>query len=360
MLKFFFEGDDFFHSLQEDISAAVSRVDVELYYFASDAVGWDFAHLFLKEASEGVKVRLLYDAIGCRSTSEEIFAALREGGVETKVYNPVFPLSESSRRRTHRKIVVIDDRVAYVGGFNIAAEYSAQCAGAKAWRDSGVRIDDPTLATQLRGWIDVTWEGPRMSWKELRRRRPFRPDWTRSKLHIIPNHGWLRKSFIREEYLAAIIHAKERIWITNSYFIPDRGILRALRRAAHRGVDVQIVTAGRSDVPLALWASRAVYTRLLKAGVKIHEYRDRVLHAKTALVDREWFTVGTANIDHLSFFRNLEINLFGHDEAAVQVLAQQFLSDVGRSETISLESWKKRSLWDRFVERFFFLFRVWL
>jgi cardiolipin synthase len=357
---FFSEGDDFFHGLREAVAGAKTRIDIELYYLASDAVGWSFADLFMKKAKEGIRIRIIYDAIGCRGTSEEIFDVLRDAGVRIKPYNPLFPLSDPLGRRNHRKCFVIDDRIVFLGGFNLAAEYSAQCLGAKAWRDSGVRFESSEIALTLRSTIDATWDDSRFSWKDFRRRRVLRTVWRSSNLYVLLNHGWRQKSLIREEYLSAISRARRRIWITNGYFIPDRGILGALRRAARRGVDVRIVTAGESDVPAARWASRATYGRLLKAGAKIYEFKGRVLHAKTALIDADWFTVGTSNIDHLSFFRNLEINLFGLDASAADILSQEFLKDVTASEEITWELWRQRPWWQRLRERIFFLFRVWL
>jgi len=360
MLTFFFEGDDFFRSLQESIAGAKTRVDIELYYLASDSVGWNFANLFLKKAKEGVTIRIIYDAIGCRGTSEEIFDVLRDAGVQIKPYNPLFPVNDPMGRRDHRKYFVIDDRVVFLGGFNLASEYSAQCSQAKAWRDSGVRCESPELAARLRSWIDATWEDRRFLWREFRLRKSLRSDWRNANPFVLLNHGWRQRSFIREEYLSAISRARRRIWITNGYFIPDRGILGALRRAARRGVDVRVLTTGESDVPAARWASHATYGRLLKSGAKIYEFQGRVLHAKTALIDEDWFTVGTSNIDHLSFFRNLEINLFGRDAASNDILSKEFLKDILSSEEITWDRWHQRPWWQRLRERIFFLFRVWL
>jgi cardiolipin synthase len=359
-LTFFFEGDDFFWSLREALSAARSSVDVVLYYFGSDRIGWSFAHFFAKKRGEGVKIRIFYDAVGCRSTSSELFEELRRNGIEVKVYNPVFPPTKHFGRRNHRKMIVIDGQVGFLGGFNLADEYSRWAFGEKAWRDSGVRVEAPEIVRTLQQIFEEEWEGRKPSLRTFVRRKIPRPNWDESACFAVPNHGWRRKSLIRQEYLSAIARATRSIYITNPYFIPDRGIRSALKRAARRGVDVRILTAGETDVRVAKWAGRATYTSFLRAGGRIFEYQSRVLHAKTAVIDEDWWTVGTSNIDHLSFFQNLEVNLFGRNRSSAKSLSDQFEKDLLESREIKLEEWKKRSWFAKAREKFFFFFREWL
>lgn len=360
MISIFFEGDDFFKTLRETIGSAQATIDIELYYLANDDIGSGIAQLLIKKAAEGVRIRLLYDDFGCRGTSPEIFRELIGAGIAIRAYNPWLPMGEHVGRRDHRKTFLIDGRIALLGGFNLAAEYSRQCAGEKAWRDSGVRIEHPNCTDQLRGLFEETWKGRRHTFREFIRRRRKRPDWQKAPFHIVSNHGLRRMSPIRNEYLSAFVHAKKRILITNAYFVPDRGIRRALKKAARRGVDVRLLAAGKTDVRMARWAGQATYGTFLRAGVRIFEYEARVLHAKTAVVDDDWLTVGTANIDHLSFFTNLEVNLFGRDPASARTLADRFEEDLKFSREIRRDDWRRRPWWARLVERFFFLFRVWL
>ena len=314
----------------------------------------------MSKAAQGVRIRLLYDDVGCRGTSPEIFQEMTWAGIAIQPYNPWLPAGAHVGRRDHRKISLIDGRIALLGGFNLAAEYSRQCSGKKAWRDSGVRIEHPNCTGRLRELFEESWEGRRRTFREFIRRRPKRPDWREAPFHIVSSYGLRRISPIRNEYLSAFVHAKKRILITNAYFVPDRGIRRALKKAARRGVDVRLLTAGVTDVRIARWAGQATYGSFLRAGVQIFEYEARVLHAKTAVVDDDWMTVGTANIDHLSFFTNLEVNLFGRDPASARVLADRFEEDLKSSREIRRNDWRRRPWWARLVERFFFLFRVWL
>ncbi len=359
-MKFYFEGDNFFEELRAAIRIARESVDIELYYLASDAVGGDFAELLVRKAAEGIRVRMIYDAVGCRGTDSGLFDQMAHAGISLKAFNPWFPPSDHIGRRNHRKFFVIDRQRAFLGGFNLAGEYSAKVSGNRAWRDSGALLDDPRLVGKLDTLFEDSWQGRIHRAKDFIRRREKRPDWTENPRQIIPNHGWLRKSLIREEYLSAIIRARRSISITNPYFIPDHGIRASLRRAARRGIKVRLLTAGISDVPFARWAGQATYAALMRAGVRIFEYQGRVLHAKSAVVDENWYTVGTSNIDHLSFFRNLEVNLFGRDEGSARILEAQFDKDLQSSREILPEAWKCRPWWIKLRERFFFFFRFWL
>ncbi len=348
-LRFYFEPQDYFAAWQERVRAAVRSVDVEMYIFQDDAVGQPFAELLAIKAQQGLKVRVLYDSVGSREASEGLWFMLEENGVQVQEYHPVFPLPRKLRRRDHRKILVVDSEVGFLGGFNLMAAN---------WRDAGVQMTDPRLVGHLQTIFDFSWEGRRQVLRSLSRARRLR--WGENGLHLVPSFGLRRLNLIRQEYLAAIVHAEQRIDLANAYFVPDRGLLRALRRASKRGVEVRILSTGPSDVPQARWASQFFYSRLLKDGVRIFEFQPRMMHAKTAVVDRSWFTIGTANIDHLSFFHNLELNLVGREEAAARQLEAQFERDLGESKEIKLEEWEQRPAWRRRRERFWHKFRAWM
>lgn len=363
---FYFEGDDYFRDLRAAIAGARSSVDIEMYYFADDAVGRPFADLLVAKAHEGVGVRLVYDAVGCRGTSDKFFLRLDHAGVALKVHHPLsafFKLKGRFVRRNHRKYVIIDGKTAFLGGFNIAAEYSAAVSGVKAWRDTGVRVEAPSLISQFQDLFRYAWrKRTELALSYIQRyfqTRRGRGLWQMGA-RVLANYGWRRKNLIHRAYLTAIREARYRVWITNSYFIPDRRFRRTLRRAARRGVDVRILTAGVSDVAIARWAGHAIYARLLKFGVRIFEYQNRVLHAKSAVVDADWYTVGTSNLDPLSLFKNLEVNLFATDAAETQVLAGQFEKDLATSVEIDGETWKNRPWWMKLREKICYWFRAWL
>ncbi|HKY63561.1 MAG TPA: phospholipase D-like domain-containing protein [bacterium] len=348
-LQFFFEPDDYFGAWREAVKAAKRSVDVEMYIFQDDAVGQPFAELLAVKAQQGLKVRVLYDSVGSREASEGLWFMLEENGVQVQEYHPFFPLPRKLRRRDHRKVLLVDSQVGFLGGFNLMAEN---------WRDAGVRMTDPHLVGRLQTLFDYSWEGREQVLRRLSRRR--RQRWGEDGIQLVPSFGVRRLNLIRQEYLGAIVHAERRIELANAYFIPDRGMLRALRRASKRGVAVRILCTGPSDVPMARWASQHNYSRLLRDGVRIFEFQPRMMHAKTAVIDGSWFTVGTANIDHLSFFHNLELNLVGRDAAAARELEAQFERDLLDSREIRLEEWEQRPAWRRRRERFWHMFRAWM
>lgn len=357
---FYFEGDDYFQAIRETLVKATASIEIELYYFASDNIGSAFADLLMQKAAEKVKVRLIYDAVGCRETHVDFLQKLEESGVEIKAYHPFLPFGRNYARRDHRKMILVDGEIAFLGGFNLSDEYSEFISGKTAWRDTGVQIKDHELVMALEDLFQDSWRGRILKVSDFIRKRPKRPNWSLASAHVVPNYGWQHKSLIRQEYLSAIVHAKKKVWLTNPYFIPDRGIRRALRRAAKRGLDVRLLTAGVTDVHIVRWAGHATYASLLRAGVRIFEYQERFLHAKTAVVDDDWYTVGTSNLDHLSFFRNLEINLVGREHTYAHALSEQFQKDLERSLEVKLETWSQRSWWIRLREKIFFLMRSWL
>lgn len=359
--RFFFEGDAYFEALERSIRGAARTIDLEIYYLASDSFGWNIANLLAAKARAGVAVRVIADAVGSRGTSVDLFAALELAGVSLKLYNPIFPYWRNLGRRDHRKMLIVDGESAFVGGFNLSAEYSSRFSGAAAWRDTGVQLDQPELVEDLRHIFEEAWHESDRSLRRFFKVRRERPQLNPGHLQIIPNYGRRRKSLIRREYLKAIRGARHGIDISNPYFIPDLIVLRALRQAGRRGVKVRILTAGeKTDVRVARWAGQATYSGLLRTGARIFEYRERMMHAKSAVVDGAWFTVGTANIDHMSFFKNLEVNLFGTHVASAQVLTAQFEEDLKESREILRPAWKKRSWLAKWRERFFFWFREWL
>ncbi len=356
--ELFFNGDAYFNSIRRAISSARTSIDIEIYIWASDQVGRSFADLLKVKVREGLRVRILYDSVGCRDTDPLFLTDLRESGCETKEFHPLLQLGPEWTRRNHRKFVLIDRKTAFLGGFNFSDEYSETYFGKKFWRDTGVSTQEAKVVEDLQLLFDATWKG---SWREfgliLVERWKRRLD---QAYQVIPNFGFRRLSFIRREYIAAMKRAQKSIYLTQSYFVPDFGVIRVLKKAARRGVDVRIVTAGESDVPFVRWCSQGTYQTLLSAGVRIYEYQDRMMHAKTGMVDDAWWTVGTANMDHLSFFRNLEVNLFSSDADQARILRTQFFKDLESCREIVFSEWKTRPWLQRLKEQIALLFRHWL
>lgn len=332
-----------------------------------DGIGQRFADMLLEQKAAGVDVKVIYDGIGSRSTSEAYFDYLRDGGVLVYEFNPVGdPLFWRDFQRDHRKLLIVDGKVAFTGGINVSGVYSQSSFSGRRrkhyidshWRDTEVRIEGPAVAEFQKLFLH-TWA--RSGQKDGRPERDFPPldDIGHDLVRVVANIGSEDKYSIYKAYITAISLAQRRVWVTQAYFAPNDEFIDALEAAARRGVDVRILLPGFSDHKMLVYASRARYTELLEAGVKLYESKDRLLHAKTAVIDGLWSTVGSSNLDYFSFLRDNEANavILGRDFG--RQMEDLFQLDIGHAQRIELEKWKQRSGWERFKERFSSLFNYW-
>ncbi len=281
----------------EAIAAASRTIRLEVYTFACDDVGERFVEALARAARGGVRVVVVLDGWGSAPDAVEVTDRLREAGCEVAIHNPIVSILAGRFSRNHRKVLLVDDEVAFLGGINIGAEY-----GRIAEPDVPHWMD---LAVELRGAV-VAWLGDRL--RGVRRRPPPGP----VRVHVSGIGGGRP---LRRRYLKAIASARRSVVIAHAYFLPDRRLVRSITAAARRGVDVRLILPGRSDVPLARAATRSLYGKLLRAGVRIYEWTDTVLHAKAAVTDRQRLLVGSFNLDPFSL-SNLE-TLVEVDDPAV-------------------------------------------
>jgi cardiolipin synthase len=356
------DGRQAFPAMLNAIAQAKSTICLETYILRDDHTGRRFAAALAERARAGVEVNLLYDAWGS-SVSEPFLQALGAAGVRTHPFHRVGPWSwpwtflARILRRDHRKSLVVDGRVAFLGGLNISDDYAAPEDGGAGWRDTHVRVEGPA-ALQLQALFLRTWR--RHMGARLDRARYARPGPPDRSLRIVASDFRLRRRGIRRAYLAAIGYARHEVLITQAYFLPPLSLLRAILQAARRGVEVRIILAGTTDVPLVLYAVRAMYERFLRAGVRIFEWRGRVLHAKTAVVDSRWATVGSSNLDAMSFFGNLEVNAVVEDPAFARALEEVFADDLTHCVEIKLADVQRRGIVDRIAFWLAYLLRQWL
>jgi len=310
------DGAEAYPAMLAAIAAAEREVVVEFYWFGSDAVGQQFCDALAERARAGVSVRVVFDSFGSRPINEEMFAGLRASGADVRAYHPLFGLAGSQRRlafRDHRKLLVCDGGVGFTGGLNIGREWASRAQGGEGFRDDMVEVRGPA-ADELRVLFYRTWQRvlPRKQRRDpslLPTLRPIdhvprRPVWVMAN-----GHGWRARRAIRATYLRWIVEAKNSIDIVNAYFVPDRGIRRALIRAAQRGVQVRVMVPANGDVTFVQWAVEAQLERLVKNGIRAWAFAGSVLHSKTAVVDDALVTIGSYNLDHRSFRYNLEVNL---------------------------------------------------
>ena len=328
----FVEGDALYEAMHADLAGATRDARLECYIVADDDVGGPMLTALADLAQAGRRVQVRIDAVGSwRLIPPERVRALIAAGVQWHWSRPwSWRQPGQFHVRNHRKLLVIDDAVAYLGGFNLDRRNSQRAMGAARWRDTHVRLTGPRVAEAIRLFDDY----PRAP------RGPART--ARSPLALMSNRSRRCRHRLRCAFTEAFDQARERLWLTTPYFAPDRRSQRALCGAARRGVDVRLLVPGKSDVLLAQWAARAAYAHMLDAGVRIWEYQPRVLHAKTALVDGGWATVGTANFDYRSFFLNDEINLLGQAPALNATLAEHFVQDLAESREVLKATWRNR------------------
>ena len=353
-------GEQAYPVMLEAIAAAEQQILLEMYWFGSDSIGRKFAAALSAAAQRGVEVSVIYDAVGSVGANEEMFSALRRVGARVIEFNPIAPWKRRFRlsrltRRDHRKILIIDGKTGFTGGINIADYWLPMDDGGAGWRDDMVRIDGPAVAG-LCDCFTLVWarlRGPKLLLSGFAAQPPVQVNSRRphgQAVRVLGQRFLRNQHQISRAYLHYVRRAERCIFIANSYFVPDRRILRALAGAARRGVDVRIIVPGQSDVDIVRHASRAVWGRLLRAGVRIFEWDESVLHAKSAVIDGSWSTTGTFNFDYLSLRLNLEVNVSVLDARFASVLERSFLQDFELCREVSLADFRFRPLGQRLLE----------
>jgi cardiolipin synthase len=345
-------GQVTFLKILDSISAARDIICIDFYLFRDDDTGDRLAQVLKEKAREGVNVYVVYDHFGSLSTSRSFWSAMRHSGVKLKTSHPFdFSAPLGYFYRNHKKLMIIDGREAFIGGFNIANEYHGSLKKAlNTWRDTGIHLQGPIAFTLLDMFM--------RRWRFLKR-KPVH--WQPSSINlddgvsVIPifAHSGKSRRRMRKLFIHSINNSKKSILLTTAYFIPGRRILRALERAGRRGVELKLLLPGITDIKPAFHAGRAYYKRLLQAGVEIYTYQGTVLHAKTAVFDDCWSIIGSANLDHQSFRRNEESNVGVLDPAFGGVMRKAFQADVRQSIRIHPATWYSRPLYQKILERFF-------
>jgi len=359
------DGPATYDAMVNAIQGAKSTIDFESYIFEADPVGKRFSALLLQKQAEGVQVRLIYDSVDSMSTPPAFFQALRDGGVQVIEFNPINPAKMRGGKwlltqRDHRKLLVVDGSIAFTGGINISNVYSSILLRTRkkimamerqqhAWRDTDVQIEGPGVAEFQKLFLD-TWAREQGAQSQKNEFPPLKPAGN-ELLRVLGSTPGRDNRFTYLMYLAAFTHAESSIHLTTSYFVPDAQILKALRNAAKRGLDVEIILPGVSDSGVMSSAGRGYYSSLLKSGVKLFERRDdSMLHAKTAVIDQVWSTVGSTNMESLSFLNNDEINavILSRDFAAQMEV--MFQDDLNQATQIQPKVWARRPIKERLKE----------
>ena len=364
------DGQATYAAMFKALQNAKDHINLESYIIEDDETGQKFADLLLQKQTEGVQVNLIYDSMGSMNTPASFFQRLRDGGIQIVGFNPINPLKAREpwglTHRDHRKILIADGKVAIIGGINISEVYSSSPLKRKQnektpvrWRDTDIQIEGPAVAEFQKLFLD-TWlkqKGPKLP------ERNYFPALKKGGNALVRVVGSTpgetnRIPFIM--YVSAITFAEHSIHMTHSYFIPDDQIVKALTDAAEHGVDVKIILPGITDSQLALYAQRHYYSGLLKSGVKLYEHSTSLLHAKTAVIDKVWSTVGSTNLDFLSLLNNDEVNAVILSREFAVEMEKMFVRDLANSRQIQLDEWGKRPLFQRISEWFTHLFFHWM
>jgi len=355
-VSFLRDGVEAFPAMLEAIRKAETEVLMEMYWISADACGTKFRDALVERAAAGVSVRVVWDPLGSLGTPNSWWDPLRKAGGHVAEYHGLIAFAHDLKlgrleHRDHRKLIVVDWLIGFVGGLNISCEWLPSNEGGGGWRDDAVAVRG-AAASELRSLFFETWR--RMTRERHREIQPFpakraRPVW------VLANN-WRRRRGIRREYLFRIRNAKLSVDIANSYFIPDAGVRRALFAAVARGARVRVLVPAHGDVPIVQYAVEALFEQLLKQGVEVYSLGGPMLHSKTAVVD-DFATVGSYNLDERSWRKNLEVNLAVEDAAFADHVRQSFDIDVSHAVRIDLASWQKRGVLRRSLEAVSFAMR---
>ncbi|MBI5239966.1 MAG: cardiolipin synthase ClsB [Elusimicrobia bacterium] len=349
-------GQEAFAAMREAVTAARKTVHLETYIFANDETGRDFAGRLMERARQGVSVRLIFDSAGSMGLDPLLLTQMRNAGVRILEYHPLAPWRPNWawRRRDHRKILVADGRVAFTGGMNVSRDHLQVEEGGHGWNDAHLRLEGPA-AHELDRLFREVW------FKETRQGFPLAgsPEAhpVNSLVWVAANQEFLHRHRIRRAYLDALRAARREVCIANAYFIPDRGIRKALAAAVRRGVAVRILVQGCSDHPAVWRAGRHTYDELLRRGVRLFEWQGAVMHCKTAVIDGVWCAIGSYNLDHGSLRHNLEVSLQILDCGLAARMKARFEADLARARELTLPQWRRRLWLDKLREEFWYLFR---
>ena len=368
------DGPATMRAMMEAIRGARDHVNLETYIIEADEVGSALADLLIGKRTDGVVVNLIYDSVGALGTPAEYFERLRAAGINVLEYHPVNPLEAGGdweiNQRDHRKILVVDGRVAFTGGVNISGVYGKSSILGKrrappknardaAWRDAHMQIEGPAVAEFQRLFLD-TWQ--RKSAEAPPPARYFPPLKAEGKalVRAIGSTPDNADYAVYKTYISAFAHADNSIHLTTAYFVPDRQLVQAVMDAARRGVEVKIIFPSLSDVGLIVHAGRSYYAELLAAGIRIYERRAAVLHAKTAVIDGVWSTIGSTNLDMRSFLHNDEVNAVILDVDFASRMEALFERDLRESDEITSEQWQRRGVGQRLREWMARVLEYWL
>jgi len=350
-VQFFTEGRSAYDAKLAAIAAARHHVHLEYFIFQPDRAGQEFIDLLIQKAREGVEVRFLYDAIGSHRLWRRAVMPLQAAGAQCSVFLSLNPLRRRIQinLRNHRKILLVDGQVAFTGGLNIGDEYLGRNPKFGPWRDTHLRLEGPAVAALQRVFIE-DWDFA--AGEDLHGSIYFPPPRSDGVcgVQVLESGPDRELKGIREIYFAAILQARHRLWIASPYFVPDDGLLDALRLACYRGIDVRFLGQFHPDKWIPFFAGRYYWGDVLAAGGRIYQYTAGMMHSKLVLVDGQWSSVGSANFDNRSMYLNFEVNCLIHSEAATAELEAAYRRDLQSAIRLERHAFEMRPFAGRLIE----------
>jgi cardiolipin synthase len=355
-------GRETFPAMLRAIGGARRSILLETYIFDDDRTGQRFADALIGRAQAGVEVRVIYDAMGSIAQGAAQPARLRSAGVQVIEYHPIAPWRKrfNLNRRDHRKILVVDDEVAFAGGINLCDDYVALADGGRGWHDVHCELRGPVVADLAR-LFRRTWlseGGAPYPAPPPADDHPFQP--ANLACRVVDNAKVRRRGAIRRAYLTAFRAARHHILIENAYFLPERGVRMSLARAARRGIEVSIIVPRSSDVKAIEYAGLYGYRWLTRRGVRLLRWTGPMMHAKTVVIDGVWCTIGSYNFDARSLRYNLEVVVEIIDDGVGAELQRQFRVDEAHTVPYDEDAWRALPWWRKALAWLAFRFRTWL
>ena len=350
-IDIFTTGDEKFENLCRDLRAARKSIYLQYYIFLDDSIGRIISDILIDKAREGVDVKVIYDHVGSFSARNKFFKRMSDNGVETHPFFRVtFPhLANRINWRNHRKIVIIDNQIGYIGGMNIADRYAAGQAEGMAWRDTHFRVQGDIVESLLYSFI-VDWNFKNSSTQMQFPRTPPTHIRNNTGMQLVssgPIDSWDNLALC---YLKAISSATKSIYIQTPYFLPTDALQHALEAAALANIDVRIMIPGKSDSTMLQLATYSYVTQCIKAGIKVYTYDPGMLHAKTIIIDHNLVIAGSTNFDYRSFENNFECSLIIYDKDVNRRMRDIFFDDIANCTKLTATQWQRRPLPQRSLE----------
>ncbi len=356
------DGMNAFPAMFEAIEHAKETINLEFYKIASDNTGWEFARRLSEKSKQGCAVCIIYDAIGSLEAGDGFFDYLRENRIKLLEFNPYTPFITTHWgwfRRDHRKIMIVDGRIGFIGGINLTDEYTDSYGNSAAWRDTDIYIEGPAVKELQRLFLS-TWFSKGGEPIDTSVLFPLIESKGDVALKILGSKERKDRRIIRRDYINSIKNSRGYVYIENAYFVPDRGIQRVLKNALKRGVIVYLILPAKSDIVAVQYASRKLYQRFLKWGARIFLWQGSFLHAKAAVIDDIWSTAGSFNIDRISLLHNLEVNVAVMNTSFSKKMKSFIDKDLKNCKELNYNEWKNRPFMERLLEKIFHLIRYWL